>query len=258
MLGAIAGDIIGSVFEFNPTQRADFPLFTDESRFTDDTVLTAAVAFAIMTDGDYASAMRIFGRLYPLAGYGAMFREWLMSPVPKPYNSFGNGAAMRVCPIGFAFGSVPEVLAEAKRSAACTHNHPEGIKGAQAVALAVFLARQGEAKDTIKQEIVTRFGYDLSRTIAEIKPNYSFNETCQRTVPEALTAFLEGRDFEETIRLAVSLGGDADTLACIAGGIAHAFAGELPADVSRQVRARLPKDLLEIIDDFCAKYPTQE
>jgi ADP-ribosylglycohydrolase len=254
MLGAIAGDIIGSVFEHHPIKSTDFPLFVPESRFTDDTVLTAAVAFAIMTDGDYASSLRIFGRLYPLAGYGTMFQRWLAADDPKPYNSFGNGSAMRVSPVGFAFASEDEVLVEAKRSAECTHDHPKGIRGAQATALAIFLARQGASKDQIKGEIGGRFAYSLDRTLDEIRPKHRFDETCQHTVPEALIAFLEGGDFEDTVRLAVSLGGDSDTLACIAGGMAQAYYKGVPEEILQNVRQRLPADLLQIVDDFYQKY----
>ncbi len=255
MLGAIAGDIIGSVYENDPIKTTEFPLFLPGSRFTDDTVLTVAVAFAILTDGDYASAMRIFGRTYPLAGYGQMFANWLRGDTAEPYGSFGNGSAMRVSPVGFAFDSEQEVLAEAKRSAEVSHDHPEGIKGAQAVALAVCLARGGTDREDIRTEIASRFGYDLDRTLDQIRPAYHRDPTCQGTVPEAIIAFLDSADFEDTIRGAVSLGGDSDTLACIAGGIAHAGFGGVPAGIEAEVRERLPVDLMQIVDEFSQKYP---
>jgi ADP-ribosylglycohydrolase len=250
VLGAIAGDIIGSVYEFAPIKTTDFPLFEARSCFTDDTVLTVAVAFALMTDRDYASALRMFGRLYPLAGYGGFFNNWLAADWPTPYGSYGNGSAMRVSPIGFGCASEAEVLEEARRSAEVTHNHPEGIKGAQATALAVYMCRRGATKQEIRREIMARFGYRLDRTLDEIRPSYSFDQTCPGTIPPAFAAFLAGVDYEQTVRLAVSLGGDADTLACIAGGLAHAFHGEVPAAIAEEVRRRLPADLLEIVDDF--------
>lgn len=255
MLGAIAGDVIGSIYESRPVKTTEFPLFTDRSCFTDDTVLTVAVAFAIMTDGDYGAALRIFGRLYPLAGYGGFFQAWLAQDDPEPYNSWGNGSAMRVSPVGLAFDGVDKVIDEAESCAEVTHNHPEGIKGAQAMALAVYLARKGAGKDAIKHEIATRFGYDLDRTLDEIRPAYKLDVSCPGSVPEAIIAFLEGEDFEDTVRLAVSLGGDSDTLACMAGAIAHAHYKEVPREIVREVRSRLPKDLLQIVDEFCEKYP---
>ena len=253
MLGAVAGDIIGSPFEFRPTKSPDFELFAPGARFTDDTVLTIATAFTLMTDGDYALNYRLFGRLYPLAGYGQKFREWLhSSDGVGPYGSWGNGSAMRVGPIGWALGSEDEVLREAARSAAVTHDHPEGIKGAQAVALAVFLARHGADAGQIRAEIAGRFGYDLQRTTAQIRPGYAFDVSCQGSVPEALVCALEADDWETAVRLAVSLGGDADTQACIAGAVAEALYGPVPVAVAEQVREILPEHLAEILDDFCA------
>lgn len=254
MLGAIAGDIIGSVYEFNATKTKIFPLFAADSTFTDDSVMTLAVARAIMTDGDYRAAALALGRRYPDSGYGCGFYDWLNSPDPRPYNSFGNGSAMRVSPVGFAFKTEEDVLREASRSAAFSHNHPEGIKGAQAAALAVFLARTTRDKALIKLEISTRFGYDLERTVDGIRPGYSFNETCQRTVPEAIVAFLESSSYEDAVRNAVSLGGDADTLACIAGGIAEAFYGPVDPEIAAGVRRILPPDLWEIIEKFEGRY----
>ena len=254
MLGAIAGDVIGSVYEAHPIKHADFPLFGRQSRFTDDTVLTIATAYSILEECDYAEAFRTFGRRYPRAGYGGAFYHWLFSTESAPYNSWGNGSAMRVSPVGFAFESVDAVLEEAARSASVTHNHPEGIKGAQATALAIFLARKGESKDFIKSEIEKRFVYDLNRALDDIRPGYGFDVSCQGSVPESITAFLESKDFEDVVRKAVSLGGDSDTMACIAGGIAQAFYREIPENIVANVRERLPDEFLEIIDRFVDTY----
>jgi ADP-ribosylglycohydrolase len=254
MLGAIAGDVIGSVYEASPVKSADFELFPRGSRFTDDTVLTVATAEALLGDGDYAGAFRRYGRAYPNAGYGGSFYRWLLSDDAGSYGSWGNGAAMRVSPVGFALDTVNEVLAEAARSAAITHNHPEGIKGAQATALAVFLARTGADKKRIRSEIADRFGYDLARSLVAIRPTYRFDVSCQGSVPESLIAFLESTDYESAVRNAVSLGGDADTMACIAGGIAQAFYGAVPAEIAKDVRSRLPERFLGVIDRFETRY----
>jgi ADP-ribosylglycohydrolase len=254
MIGAIAGDIIGSVHEFGRTKSKEFPLFVPDSTFTDDSVLTVAIAGAILTDGDYRKAVLELGRRYPDAGYGGFFQGWLRSPDPKPYNSWGNGSAMRVSPVGFAFETVDDVLHEAARTAEFTHNHPEGIKGAQATALAVFLARTERDKDLIRVEIASRFGYDLERTVDEIRPEYRFNESCQKTVPEAIISFLESTTLEDAVRNAISLGGDADTLACITGGIAEAFYGPVGPEIRSKVREILSPDLLKITEDFCARF----
>lgn len=255
MLGAIAGDIIGSVFEHHPIKTWEFPLFQSRSRFTDDTVLTVAVAYSILEEVEYAVSLKAFGRKYPHAGYGNSFYSWLVSPESRPYNSWGNGAAMRVSPVGFAFETPEAVLAEARKTAEVTHNHPEGIKGAQATALAVFLARTGATRERIRSEIAGMFGYDLDRTLDEIRPHYSFDISCQGTAPEAIIAFLESKSYEDAVRKAVSLGGDSDTLACIAGGIAHAFYKEIPGDIVGEVRRRLPEDLIHVADRFHATYP---
>ena len=254
MLGAIAGDIIGSAHEFCPTKSIDFPLFAEGSKFTDDSVLTVATAFSLMTDGNYGENYRIFGRLYPLAGYGASFKEWLHGSGDKPYGSWGNGSAMRVGPVGFAFDNEEDILREAEKSAAVTHDHPEGIKGAQAVALGIFLARQGAEPAQIKQEISGRFGYDLDRTVKAIRPDYAFDVSCQGSVPEAIICFLEGQDWEQAVRLAVSLGGDADTQACIAGVLAQARFSGLPSKIELATRKMLPEHLLEIVEDFEKKF----
>jgi len=256
MLGAIAGDVIGSVYEQDQIKTVEFPFFSSHSTFTDDTVMTVAVAYALIHQLDYATSLKMFGRKYPNAGYGGYFYHWIHAADSQPYYSWGNGSAMRVSPVGFAFDSVGRVLAEAEKSAAVTHNHPEGIKGAQAVALAVFLARAGHSKAEIKRGISRRFGYDLDRTLADIRPSYSFDVSCQGSVPPAIVAFLESTDVETAIRNAISLGGDSDTLACIAGGIAHAFYREIPKHIGSEVRRRLPADLLQIIDEFGAKYGT--
>jgi ADP-ribosylglycohydrolase len=250
MLGAIIGDIVGSVYEFRSVKTTDFPLFSKQSRFTDDTVLTVAVADAILNHRSYAETMREYGQRYPKAGYGGMFTKWLVSDDPRPYNSFGNGSAMRVSPVGFAFDGLDEVLSQAAQTARVTHNHPEGIKGAQATALAVFLARQGKSKPEIKQQIESRFAYDLHRPLGQIRPAYSFDVTCAGSVPEAIIAFLESENYEDAIRKAVSLGGDSDTIACIAGGIAQAFYKRLPTDMVNKARSLLTPGLLEVIDRF--------
>jgi ADP-ribosylglycohydrolase len=255
MIGAIAGDVIGSVHERAGTKTTSFPLFQSGSRFTDDTVLTVATAHAILTGTSYQEAYRYFGRLYPDAGYGGMFLEWLMSREPRPYNSWGNGSAMRVVPVGLAFTTVDEVLRQAERSAAVTHDHPEGIRGAQAVALAVFLARSGESREGIRQEIAGRFGYHLDRSVEAIRPGYRFDVSCQGSVPEAIIAFLDSSDVEHAIRLAISLGGDADTQATIAGGIANAWYGGVPASIVDPVRERLPSAFLQVMDRFQRRYP---
>lgn len=254
MIGAIAGDIIGSVHEANPIKTTDFPLFTEHSRFTDDTVLTIATAYALMNGLDYAAAYRHFGRAYPFAGYGGRFINWLNSDEAPPYNSWGNGSAMRVSPVGLALGTMQNVLREAEISAAVTHNHPEGIKGAQATALAVFMGRHGKSKEDIRRAISDKFEYNLNRSIDEIRPDYFFDISCQGSVPEAICAFLQSDDFESAIRLAVSLGGDSDTQACIAGAIAHAFYREIPQEIEKEVRCRLPREFIDVLDDFLKKY----
>jgi len=255
MLGAIAGDIIGSAYEWERTKSYDFRLFTPESTFTDDTVLTVAVADCILHGKDYAATLREYGRRYPDAGWGGMFFQWLCTEDPRPYNSFGNGSAMRVSPIGFAFDTLDEVLAEAERSAEVSHNHPEGIKGARAIASCIFLARQGESKEDIGRFVETEFRYDLDRTLDDIRPSYRFDETCQGSVPEAIIAFLESTDYEDAVRKAVSLGGDADTLACMTGGIAQAYYKVIPDNIITEARRRLPDDLLAVVDEFEARFP---
>jgi len=254
MLGAVAGDIIGSVYEGQPIKTTEFPLFQERSRFTDDTVLTLAIAQAILEDGNYGQKLKQFGRKYPRAGYGAHFYQWIFQDEIKPYNSWGNGSAMRVSPVGFAFDEESTVLQEARRTAEVSHNHPQGIAGAQATALSVYLARRGETKATIRREISQRFNYDLDRSVMEIRPSYSFDVSCQGSVPEAIVAFLDSEDYEDAVRKAISLGGDSDTLACIAGGIAHAFYGGVPASIAEQTRSRLTDQLNRILANFSEKY----
>jgi len=254
MIGAIAGDIIGSVYEGHRVKTTEFPLFTSRSTFTDDTVLTVAVADCILHGKDYAITFKQYGRRYPHAGFGGMFRRWLNSNSLEPYYSFGNGSAMRVSPVGFAFDTIDEVLAEARRSAEVTHNHPEGIKGAQAIATAILLARQKETKSSIKEFIEKNFGYDLSRTLEEIRPHYQFDETCQGSVPQAIIAFLESDSYEDAVRKAISLGGDSDTLACMAGGIAQAYYRTIPDYIINEVKSRLHDDLLRVTEEFNTKY----
>jgi len=239
MLGAIAGDIIGSIYENLRTKRKDFRLFTPLSIYTDDTVLTVAVADAILSDRDYGETIKSYARRHPFRGYGPKFMLWMLSPSSRPYNSLGNGSAMRASPVAHAFASENEMLEQAARSAACTHDHPEGIKGAQATALAVYLARNKATKAEIRSAIASRFGYDLSRRLDAIRPTYRLNLTCPGSVPEAIIAFLDSENFEDAIRNAVSLGGDADTQAAIAGAIAEAFYGEIPDEILAGVARRL-------------------
>lgn len=255
MIGAIAGDIIGSIFEFNQHKREDFPLFQTGSRFTDDSVMSLAIARAILEDKNYGEEMKSLGQKYPDAGYGGNFKKWIFEAEIVPYNSWGNGSAMRVNPVGFAFNSREEVLQEARASAEVSHDHPEGIKGAQAVALAVLLARQGSLKEDIRAEISADFGYDLNRTVEQIRPEYKFDVSCMGSVPEGIIAFLDSSDYESAVRKAVSLGGDSDTLACIAGGIAEAYYKSIPSAIIAEVKRILPGDLWGILEKFEKVYP---
>jgi ADP-ribosylglycohydrolase len=254
MLGAILGDIVGSVHEFRGTKTKVFPLFAPHSTYTDDSVLTVAVADWILSGEDLSELLASYTRRFPGRGYGGMFAQWASARDRRPYNSYGNGSAMRVSPVGFAGESLDDVLDRAERSAAVTHNHSEGIRGAQATAAAIFLARHGTDKVGIRQAIEARFGYDLSRSLDEIRPGYAFTELCRQTVPPALAAFLESNDYEDAIRNAISLGGDADTLACITGGVAEAYYGGVPEPLAAQGRERLDPRLLEVVDRFRERF----
>jgi ADP-ribosylglycohydrolase len=254
MLGAIAGDVIGSVYEGSGTKTKDFPLFHPDCRYTDDTVLTCAVAEKLLRGGDYVELFHECVREYPLAGYGGTFIRWAGNGRREPYNSWGNGSAMRVSPIGVVFDSLEEVAAEAKRSAEVTHNHPEGVKGAQATAVAVFLARTGHDKASIKEHIEREYGYNPSERLDDIRTVYSFDVSCQGSVPQSIIAFLESTDFEDAVRNAISLGGDADTMACIAGAIAEAYYGGVPEHIRGPVLERLDDRLEGVVGEFTEKY----
>jgi ADP-ribosylglycohydrolase len=254
MIGAIAGDIIGSVYERHRIKSKDFPLFSQGCRFTDDSVLTIALADAIITGTRYEKLMKEYYHLYPHAGYGGMFRQWAQNHDSKPYNSFGNGSAMRISAVGFAFDTLEAVLEKARLYAEITHNHPEGIKGAQATAAAIFMARTGGSKDDIRRFIEDTYHYDLSRTLDEIRPGYGFDVTCQGSVPEAIIAFLESTSYEDAIRGAISLGGDSDTQACITGGIAQAFYGGVPKHIEDAAFAILDDHLRSVTVQFMQRY----
>ncbi len=260
MVGAILGDIIGSPFEFDRGDKTkDFVLFSEGCGFTDDTVMTAAVAAALLAAGDDADVetikkevclkMREWGRKYPKAGYGERFRDWLYEENPKPYGSYGNGSAMRVSAAGWLYSSLERTREAAAATAAVTHNHPEGIKGAEAAAACIYLARNGVKKEGIKEFAAREFSYDLSRTLEQIRPAYEHVESCQETVPEAIIAFLEAENFEEAIRNAVSLGGDTDTLAAITGSIAEAFFG-IPEHLKRECGERIDNNIREVLEEF--------
>lgn len=260
MLGAILGDMIGAPYEFDRSPKVkEFPLFSRGTKFTDDSVMTVAVADALINVKEGADdtgikkalvdSMQKWGHRYPNAGYGGMFYRWLRTSDPKPYGSYGNGSAMRVSAAGWLYDTLEETRRIARLSAEVTHNHPEGIKGAEAIASAIFMARMGRSKDEIKAFIVREYGYDLTRTCDEIRPGYHHVETCQQTVPEALTAFFEGEDFEDVVRTAVSLGGDCDTLTCIACSVAEAFYG-VPEFMREECLKRLPEDMAGVIEEF--------
>jgi len=254
MIGAIAGDIIGSVYESHGLKTTDFAIFTAHSTFTDDTVLTIAVADCILHNKDYATTFKRYARKYPYAGFAGMFLRWVNSDSLEPYNSFGNGSAMRVSPVGFAFDTMDEVLVEAKRSAEVTHNHSEGIKGAQAIAAAILLAREKESKSKIREFIERSFGYSLHQTLEEIRPYYYFDETCEGSVPQTIIAFLESDSYEDAVRKAISLGGDADTLGCMTGGIAQAYYETIPDYIIEEVKNRLDPELLKVVEQFNREY----
>lgn len=256
MIGSIIGDVIGSIYEFDPIKSEDFELFSSNCDYTDDSVLTIATARAILDGEKYEIKYKEFGRKYPtpMGHYGSGFNSWLYSSEMKPYKSFGNGSAMRVSPVGYAFDDMEIVLEESKKSAEVTHNHPEGIKGAQATALTILLARMGSTKEYIRKTIQDRFGYDLNRTCEDIRPLYAFDGTCQGTVPESIIAFLDSNSYEDAIRKAVSLGGDADTQACITGGIAQAYYKTIPKEIVERGLLTVPEDLMKTIREFNTKY----
>ena len=262
IVGAILGDIVGSIYEFNPHKSTDFDLQDSRMDYTDDTIMTIAIADWLLNDKKLTkkglvARMQQWGRKYPnpMGAYGGMFSQWLRSDNPKPYNSWGNGAAMRVAAVGFAFDTLEETLDVAKKSAEVTHNHPEGIKGAQATAAAIFMARTGSTKDDIRQYISEKFGYDLNRTCDDIRPTYCFDGSCQGTVPESIIAFLDSKDYEDALRLVISLGGDADTMGAITGAIACAYYNKISYAFYKFGMEKLPKDIKEIIKKFdCEHY----
>ena len=252
MIGAIIGDIVGSDYEFNNTSDYDFPLFAEGSDFTDDTICTVAVADAILNKMDYQTAIRKWCRQYPhpKGEYGSYFFNWVMRPDPYPYNSFGNGSAMRVSPVAWLFDNEKDVRKQAEASAAITHNHPEGIKGAEATAVAIFMARNGASKADIKAYISDRFGYDLDRSVSEIRKSYGFDVSCQGSVPESIICFLESTDYESAVRLAVSLGGDADTQGAITGSIAAAYYKEIPDMIFNNAWSLLTTEIQNTVSSF--------
>lgn len=250
MLGALTGDIVGSIYEWANIKTTEFPLFQDHCHFTDDSVLTVALAESILTGEGYGQLMKRYYLNYPDAGYGGSFRRWARGESSDPYHSWGNGSAMRGSPVGWAYDSLPQVLKKAEAYSALTHDHPEGIKGAQAVAAAIFLGRTGASKAEIRRFAAEEMGYDLSRTCDQIRPDYSFDVSCQGTVPQAITAFLESSDFEGAIRLAISLGGDSDTLACIAGAMAQAFYGGVPEPIAGRTLGFLDEPLRRVTLEF--------
>ncbi len=249
MKGSILGDIIGSSYEFRNTKDYNFKLFTRYSKFTDDTVLTLGTMDVLLEKFSFGVAYKRWFRKYPHAGFAPRFREWGQSDTVLPYNSWGNGSAMRVSPLALWYDTLDQTLAMAKQSAMCTHNHPEGVKGAQATAAVIFLARQKTPKEEIRNYISSTFGYELRFTLDAIRPSYTYDISCQGSVPQAIVAFLEGNDFEDIIRKAVSLGGDSDTIACIAGGMAEAYYG-IPAQLEQKLVEYLPQEMLEKIDKF--------
>ena len=253
MLGAIAGDVIGSRFEHAGIKSKDFELFNRQSVFTDDTVHTVALAESLLHKVPYQEKLREYYHHYPNVGYGGRFRAWVRSTTAAPYGSYGNGSAMRVSPVAWLFDTLDDVLSEALRSAEVTHNHPEGLLGAQAVAAAIFMARKGARKSLIRAYIEDSFNYDLSATIDAIRPEYNYDVSCQGSVPQAIMAFLEAKDFEDAVRNAVSLGGDSDTQACIAGGIAEAYFGRVPDHIAAQTRSCLDERLSSVLNLFYEK-----
>jgi len=255
MKGAILGDIIGSKFEFSKlryNKSEEFQLLSKGCTFTDDTVMTIATADAILNNIDFAESYHLWGSLYPDRGYGCNFASWLSNKSYEPYNSYGNGSAMRVSPVGWLYNDLETVFVKAEESASVSHNHPEGIKGAMAIAGCIYLARYQTPKKIIKEIIETYFEYSLNKTIAEIRPTYDFDETCQGSVPESIICFLEGNSYEDVVRKAISLGGDTDTQGCIAGSIAEAFYG-MPDKLIVKIDDYLPDNMLDVIEQFNKK-----
>ena len=259
LIGTIAGDIIGAPFErMSAAKPIGFLLFNPKYSFTDDTVMTIATAAKLINNSDYVTEYQRFGRKYFNRGYGGMFKKWIQEEHPEPYNSFGNGSGMRVSPVAYWYDTLEEVLAEAELSASVTHNHEEGIKGAKAIAAAVFMARKGKSKAEIKAFISDTFAYNLDRTLDEIRPTYFFDVTCQGSVPEAIIAFLESENFEDCIRLAISIGGDTDTIAAMAGGIAEAYYGGVPQVIYDTVLTYLDQEAIAILTIFSEKINTKK
>lgn len=250
MIGAIIGDIIGSRFEFNNTNKTDFQLFTEESDYTDDTICTIAVADALLRESDFSEALQAWCRRYPhpKGAYGGRFQGWIHTTPPTPYGSFGNGSAMRVSPCGWLL-TQEDVVAKARASAECTHNHPEGIKGAVSVADAIFLLRKGMNKESLKNHIEEEYHYNLHQDVNYIREHNRFDETGQVTVPQAFVCFLEGRSFEEVVRLAISIGGDSDTIGAIAGSLAEAMYG-IPPELEEKALSYLPSEMKQVIHNF--------
>lgn len=253
MLGAIIGDIVGSIYEADPIKTKDFPLFHSAATFTDDTVCTLAIADCLVSGGDFARYLRGYVRSYPDRGYGQMFLEWAFASGAPAYGSWGNGAAMRVAPIAYAADTLEAAIDLAGRSASVSHDHPEGIRGAQAVVAGVFMALSGETAQIIRRQIGDRFGYDLNPSVDTIRPTYRFDVSCQGTVPPAIICALEAENFEDALRNAISLGGDADTLACIAGSLAEALYG-IPDHIAQEGKSRLLPELQEVLQRFNKKF----
>lgn len=254
LMGAIVGDVVGSIFEINNIKTKNFDLLSPDSDYTDDSVMTIAVADAILNNLPIVETLQKYGRDFPNRGYGKFFQDWINSDNPQPYRSWGNGSAMRTAAVGFAYNTEVEVLENAKRIAEVTHNHPDAIAGAQAVSMCIYLAKIGKAKQEIKMYVEKKFGYSLNKTIDEIRPDFNFDVSCKGTVIPAIRAFLESSDFESAIRLAISIGGDSDTIASIVGGIAQAYYKDMPIEISNKIYTLLPKEFQDLLHKFHDKY----
>ena len=250
MIGAVIGDIIGSRFEFNNHRSEDFTLFTEKSKVTDDTILTIATADCLLHNKEYANTYQVYSQKYPNGNYGGMFSEWIYASNPKPYDSFGNGSGMRVSPVGWFYSNPEDTLKEAEKSAVVTHNHPEGVKGAQSIAMAIFLARNGSSKEEIKSAIESKFNYALDFQLDILRKTNKFDETCQVTVPQSIYCILISNSFEDAIRKAISIGGDSDTIACMTGGIAEAFYKEISEDILANAQKVIPLEFWDIWEEF--------